>query len=172
MCIFDIIILLNLISNRSYIDLYQYPVFPILNFYDKNGKIIPRNFEEHIGFQTCCEECKKRKERFETLYKNEMEENDEEEELEDEDKGNNLTNQISYFNTRYSNIVYASNFMVRLFPYSFSCIELQGDGFDNPNRLFFAIENTFYNISSQQSDLRELIPEFFYLPEMFININY
>ena len=171
MCIFDIIILLNLISNRSYIDLYQYPVFPILNFYDKNGKIIPRNFEEHIGFQTCCEECKKRKERFETLYKNEMEENDEEEELEDEDKGNNLTNQISYFNTRYSNIVYASNFMVRLFPYSFSCIELQGDGFDNPNRLFFAIENTFYNISSQQSDLRELIPEFFYLPEMFINNN-
>ena len=171
MCIFDIIILLNLISNRSYIDLYQYPVFPLLNFYDKNGKYFPRNFEEHIGFQTCTEECKKRRERFELLYKNEMEDNDEEEEIEDENEGNKLTNQISYFNTRYSNIVYASNFLVRLFPYSFSCIELQGDGFDNPNRLFFQIENTFYNISSQQSDLRELIPEFFYLPEMFMNIN-
>jgi len=174
MCIFDIIMLLNLISNRSYIDMYQYPVFPLLNFYDKNEKYIPRNFEEHIGFQIGSEECKKRKERFEILYKNEMEENDEEEENEgvDEDDEDKLMNQPTYFNTRYSNIVYASNFMVRLFPYSFSCIELQGEGFDNPNRLFFAIKNTFYNISAQQSDLRELIPEFFYLPEMFMNINF
>ena len=62
--------------------------------------------------------------------------------------------------------------MIRLFPYSFCAIELQGSGFDDPNRLFFSIEHTFYNISSQKSDLRELIPEFFYLPEMFININY
>ena len=61
--------------------------------------------------------------------------------------------------------------MIRLFPYSFLAIELQGNGFDNPNRLFFSIEDTFYNISSQKSDLRELIPEFFYLPEMFINFN-
>ncbi len=170
MCIFDIIILLNLISNRSYIDMYQYPVFPLLNFYNKSGKYISRDFQEHIGFQSKSEECRKRKKRFEELYKNEKQENEEEEENEDEGEGD-PTNQTSYFNTRYSNIVYASNFMVRLFPYSFSCIELQGDGFDNPNRLFFAIENTFYNISSQQSDLRELIPEFFYLPEMLMNIN-
>jgi len=171
MCIFDIIMLLNLISNRSYIDMYQYPVFPLLNFYDKNGDYFPRDFQEHIGFQTGSEECKKRKKRFEELYKNEKEEIDEEEENEEEGEGDTPTNQITYFNTRYSNIVYTANYMVRLFPYSFSCIELQGDSFDNPNRLFFAIENTFYNISTQQSDLRELIPEFFYLPEMLININ-
>ena len=171
MCIFDIIILLNLISNRSYLDLYQYPVFPLLNFYDKNGKYIPRDFQEHIGFQSGSDESKKRKKRFEELFKNEMEDK-EEEEIEDENEEDALNNQVSFFNTRYSNIVYASNYMIRLFPYTFSCIELQGDGFDNPNRLFFAIENTFYNISAQQSDLRELIPEFFYLPEMFMNINF
>ena len=61
--------------------------------------------------------------------------------------------------------------MARLFPYSFSYFELIEDGFENPNRLFFSIEQTFYDISSKQSDLRELIPEFFYLPEMFMNIN-
>ena len=61
--------------------------------------------------------------------------------------------------------------MIRLFPYSFCAIELQGDGFDDPNRLFSSIRDTFYNMSTQKSDLRELIPEFFYLPEMFININ-
>ena len=62
--------------------------------------------------------------------------------------------------------------MIRLFPYSFIAIELQGTGFDDPNRLFSSIEEAFFNMSSQKSDLRELIPEFFYLPEMFININY
>ena len=59
-----------------------------------------------------------------------------------------------------------------IFPYSFIAIELQGTGFDDPNRLFSSIEEAFFNMSSQKSDLRELIPEFFYLPEMFINLNY
>ena len=169
MCIFDIIMLLNLISNRSYIDLYQYPVFPLLNFYDKNGKYIPRNFQEHIGFQTGSEESKKRKERFEELYK--IEKKDIDEALKDKNEKDDLNNQISYFNTLYSSINYVTDYLVRLFPYSFCFIELQDDGFNNPNKLFFSIEKTFYNISSHQSDLRELIPEFFYLPEMFININ-
>ena len=61
--------------------------------------------------------------------------------------------------------------MIRLFPYSLCAIELQGIGFGNPNKLFNSIEETFNNISFQKSDLRELIPEYFYLPEMFININ-
>ena len=170
MCIFDIIMLLNLISNRSYIDLYQYPIFPLLYYFDKKGEYIPRNFQEHIGFQTGSEESKKRKKRFEELYKIELEEIDEKL-IKDENEGNTLKNQISFFNTHYSNIIYTTNYMIRLFPYTFSYFELQGDGFENPNRLFFSIEKTFYDISSKQSDLRELIPEFFYLPEMFMNIN-
>ena len=162
MSIFDSIIIINLISNRSYIDLHQYPIFPLLFFYDKNHNEIERNFKEHIGFQTKTEEGKKRKSSFKILYKSNKEEKEE-----DNDPDKN----IYYFNTHYSNIVYTSNYMIRLFPYTFCCIELQGDSFDNPNRLFFSIEETFYNISVQKSDLRELIPEFFYLPEMFMNIN-
>jgi len=61
--------------------------------------------------------------------------------------------------------------MVRLFPYSFCAIEIQGKYFGDPNRLFFSIEKTLLNISSQISDVRELIPELFYLPEMLINVN-
>ena len=76
-----------------------------------------------------------------------------------------------YFCTYYSNPVYTSNFLIRGFPYSFSCIELQGDGFDNPNRLFFAIDCSINNTLSQKSDLRELIPELFYFYELFINRN-
>ena len=156
---FDLILLINLISNRSYIDLNQYPIFPMIYFYDKNNKIIKRDFKEHIGFQSETDLQKRRKEIIIEAYKSNKEDEDIEE------------NGLFYFNSHYSNIVYTSNFMIRLFPYSFLYIELIGDGFDNPNRLFSSIEDTFYNISVQKSDLRELIPEFFYLPEMFMNIN-
>ena len=167
MCVFDIIMLINLISNRSYNDLYQYPVFPLLYFYNKKtGYSVNRNLKEHIGFQEITENSKIRKDLFLKVYKetvNEIKENTE----------NNSENNIDLhcFNTHYSNSIYTSNFLLRLFPYSFSSIELQGNGFDDPNRLFYSIDETFNNIATQKSDLRELIPEFFYLPEMFMNLN-
>ena len=167
MCVFDIIMIINLISNRSYNDLYQYPVFPLLYFYNKKtGYSVNRNPKEHIGFQEITENSKIRKDLFLKVYKetvNEIKENTE----------NNSENNIDLhcFNTHYSNSIYTSNFLLRLFPYSFSSIELQGNGFDDPNRLFYSIDETFNNIATQKSDLRELIPEFFYLPEMFMNLN-
>ena len=156
-CIFDIILMINLISNRSYIDLNQYPIFPLLYFYNKEYKIYERDLNECIGFQSQQNETKRRKEIFfETYY------------IFDKYQDNNS----HLFNTHYSNIIYTSNYMIRLIPYSFIAIELQGEGFDDPNRLFYSIERSFYNISSQKSDIRELIPEFFYFPEIFMNLNY
>ena len=160
-CIFDILLLINLISNRSFMDIYQYPVFPVLFFYNKEQKIIIRDFNQHIGLQQVIPESIKRKELFTKSYKESKKELDE----------NILDGDVFYFNTHYSNCVYISNYMIRLIPFAFLSIELQGDGFDEPNRLFFSIEKSFYNISSQKSDIRELIPEFFYFPEMFMNIN-
>ena len=61
--------------------------------------------------------------------------------------------------------------MIRVFPYSLASIEFQGDGFDNPNRLFFSINKTMENTLSQKSDLREFIPEMFYFPDLFNNKN-
>ena len=170
MCIFDIIMIINLISNRSYNDLYNYPVFPILYLCDKQKHtVVIRDFKEHIGFQENSEKSKIRKALFLKSYKENINEFNE--------NNYNVKNtlkvkdSIYYFNTHYSNNIYTSNFLIRLFPYSFLAIELQGSGFDTPNRLFYSLENTFSNISAQKSDLRELIPEFFYLPEMFMNIN-
>ena len=167
-CTFDIIILLNLLSNRSYNDLYQYPVFPLLFFYDKISinpnkySLVPRTLNTHIGFQTDTKSGETRKKLFINSYEMTKEEiND----------GISDIPEAYYFNTNYSNSVYTCNFLLRLFPYSFIAIEIQGDGFDDPNRLFYSIEHCFCSISSLSTDLRELIPEFFYLPEMFININ-
>ena len=162
---FDIIILLNLLSNRSYNDLYQYPVFPLLFFYDKNNNkysMVPRTLNSHIGFQTDTTSGQNRKKQFINSYEMTKEEiND----------GISDIPEAYYFNTHYSNSVYTSNYLLRLFPYSFIAIEIQGDGFDEPNRLFHSIEHCFYSISNLNTDLRELLPEFYYLPEMFININ-
>ena len=170
MCVFDIIMLINLISNRSFNDLYQYPIFPLLYFYDKQGNKTNRDFKEHIGFQENSENSKIRKNLFLQIYQETFNEVNENNHYESENK-DSIENELYCFNTHYSNSIYTSNYLIRLFPYSFSAIEFQGDGFDSPNRLFFSIEDTFYNISTQKSDLRELIPEFFYLPEMLMNVN-
>ena len=162
---FDAIIYLNLLSNRSYNDIYQYPIFPLLFFYDKennNYKLIERDLDKHIGFQSNTKMSEKRKKKiinsFE-LSKDEIE------------NGISQNENAYYFESNFSNVNYISNFLLRIFPYTFLVIELNGDGYDKPERLFDSIENTFYNISSNENDLRELIPEFFYFPEMFLNIN-
>ena len=94
-------------------------------------------------------------------------------ENEDLDEFNPLDNNQTPFlyGSHYSNPTYVSLFLSRIFPYSEILIEIQGEKFDIPDRLFNSLELTFLNASSQKSDIRELIPEFFYLPEFFNNIN-
>ena len=155
---YDILIYINLLANRSFKDLFQYPVFPM--FYDAINK--KRDMNKHIGFQSLDEQSKSRIELIIDSYKCAYED------YHDKNDSNNL---VCLFNTHYSNPIYTSNYLIRVFPYSLSCIELQGDGFDNPNRLFYSIDYTMNNTLNQKSDLRELIPEIFYFYELFINRN-
>ena len=76
-----------------------------------------------------------------------------------------------FFGSHYSNSTYISNFLIRLYPYSLINIGIQGNGFDIADRLFIKLKYTFNSSSKEKSDLRELIPEFFSLPEVFLNIN-
>ena len=158
---YDLLITLNLLSNRSFKDIYQYPVFPILY---KPIKIIgekERDLHKHLGMQELNEKSISRKEITEETYKSCNNSIDEEDE----------NNQKCLFNTHYSNPVYVCNYLIRIFPYSIISIELQGDGFDSPNRIFYSTQRTFENTLAQKSDLRESIPEMYYLPEMFENKN-
>ena len=165
---FDLLMYLNLLSNRSYNDLFQYPVFPVLFLFDKikenEYKLFDRKLNLHIGFQDSTEVSKERKNAIKRTYlslKKIYEESPNKKELEIP----------SYFSIHFSNCFCVNNFMIRIFPFTFLSIEQQGHGFDSSNRLFFSIENAFYQISSLKSDLRELIPEFYYFPEMFWNLN-
>jgi WD40 repeat protein len=110
-----------------------------------------------MGMLTINEDCIKRKKNFLTTYK-----------LTKQDE--NMAPYI--FGCNYSNPTYVCNYLIRLFPFTQICIEIQGTGFDTPRRLFTSIEKSFKNAISASTDVREIIPEFFYFPEIFLNINY
>ena len=42
---------------------------------------------------------------------------------------------------------------------------------DNPDRVFHSIHDSFVNALNDHADVREIVPEFFYLPELFLNSN-
>ena len=160
-----LLMLLNIYANRSYNDINQYPVFPwIITDYDSNilpnldQKNLIRPMEKPMGMMDFTEESKERKENYEMHWL----ENEKDSEMEDN---------YDRYGSHYSTSLYLTYYLVRVFPFSYIRIELQGKKFDDPNRLFNSLPNSFYNATTQKSDLRELIPEFFCFPEMFLNIN-
>ena len=168
---YELIMWLNFFANRSYLDLTQYPVMPwVLEDYtdplqkaDDEGM---RNYKYRdlslpMGMLTVFPESEVRKEMFIELYDTmKADENEQEEQM-----------KPYVYGSHYSNPVYVANYLTRLFPFSHIAIELQGANFDKPDRLFCSIQTSFFNSATQKTDLRELIPEFYYLPEMFRNLN-
>ena len=119
-----------------------------------------RDLKLPMGMLEINEESKKRKSGFIELYNTIKESKDEFE-----------GTSPHFYGTNYSNPIYVCNFLMRLFPFTHISIELQGNKMDDANRLFLSVVKSFNNSISQKTDVRELIPEFFYLPEMFLNIN-
>ena len=157
------LMIINFYANRSFNDINQYPVFPwILTYY--NSDEIPTSPDNKIrplgtpmGMLEFQDEAKERKESFLSTWALVENKND------DED--------FDRYRSHYSTSLYITYYMVRVFPFSSMRIELQGKNFDDPNRLFNSLSESFYCALTQKSDVRELIPEFFFFPEMFYNIN-
>ena len=169
---FEFLMWLNIFSNRSFNDLSQYPIFPwLLNNYKdpiqlklNEDENIYRDLSSPMGMLEISEESIKRKELFMETY--DTLKND------DIDTGEmDLSLKPYLFGSNYSNPIYVCNYLMRVFPFTHISIELQGNSFDNPDRMFLSVEKSFISSTSQKTDLRELIPEFFYFPEMFINSN-
>ena len=196
---------LNLIGNRSFIDLTQYPVFPwvISNYSDEkidNLENEIRKLNKPMGMLEIYEESKERKEIYEEVYETTkttflethpnfdynkfLEEGDKY--LEKYEKNKIINNEDNFglelnpleinqrpyfYGSHYSNPTYVCHYLMRIFPYSQILIEIQGDKFDNPDRLFCSLNQTFFNATTQKVDIRELTPEFYYLPELYNNIN-
>ena len=153
---YDILIIINIFSNRSYRDIYQFPIFPTIY----NWICQKRDMSQHIGLQEIYDETKARRRTIIKCYESKMDE-------ETKNKGE----EVYLFNIHYSNPAFTFNYLLRVLPYSFLAVEFQGDDFDNSNRLFYSIEKSLRSNLILKSDLREMIPELFYMVELYYNKN-
>lgn len=75
-----------------------------------------------------------------------------------------------HFGSHYSSPGIIFHYLIRLNPYTLGAKELQNGKFDLPDRLFYEFRDSYRCATEEISDVRELIPEFFYLPEICLNL--
>ncbi|KAJ7987343.1 hypothetical protein DPEC_G00325500 [Dallia pectoralis] len=164
---FEYLTHLNKHSGRSFNDLMQYPVFPfILKDYtsetlDLGDSTIYRNLNKPIAVQS-----KEKEDRYVDNYKY----------LEEEFRKGARDDdpmppvQPYHYGSHYSNSGTVLHFLVRMPPFTKMFLAYQDQSFDIPDRTFHSM-NTTWRLSSFESmtDVKELIPEFFYLPEFLVN---
>ncbi|NWH17524.1 LYST regulator, partial [Grus americana] len=164
---FEYLTHLNKHAGRSFNDLMQYPVFPfILSDYtnetlDLNDQSVYRNLVKPIAVQS-----KEKEDRYVDTYKY-LEEEYRKGAREDDPMP---PVQPYHYGSHYSNSGTVLHFLVRLPPFTKMFLAYQDQSFDIPDRTFHST-NTTWRLSSYESmtDVKELIPEFFYLPDFLIN---
>ncbi|KUI69161.1 hypothetical protein VM1G_04873 [Cytospora mali] len=154
---FHYLMLVNTMAGRTFNDLTQYPVFPwVIADYtsdelDLTNPASFRDLSKPMGAQTVSRQTD-----YMLRYSNLME-----------------VGEIPFhYGTHYSSAMVVASYLIRLPPFVQSYILLQGGSFDHPDRLFYSIEGAWKSASRDNgTDVRELIPEFFYLPDFLTNIN-
>ncbi|XP_025157452.1 neurobeachin isoform X8 [Harpegnathos saltator] len=153
---FEYLMFLNTIAGRTYNDLNQYPVFPwvLTNYETKELDLsLPSNYRDlskPIGALN-----PNRRIYFEERFQG----------------WEHDTIPPFHYGTHYSTAAFVLNWMIRVEPMTTMFLALQGGKFDHPNRLFSSIALSWKNCQRDTSDVKELIPEFFFLPEMLVNSN-
>lgn len=154
---FHYLMLVNTMAGRTFNDLTQYPVFPwVLADYtsaelDLDDPATFRDLAKPMGAQTPARAAD-----FQMRHASLAE----------------MGEPPFHYGTHYSSAMIVSSYLIRLPPFVQSFILLQGGTFDYADRMFFSIEGAWASASRDTgSDVRELIPEFFYLPEFLTNLN-
>lgn len=154
---FDYLMHLNALAGRTYKDLTQYPVFPwVLSNYESETLDLndPNNYRD-LSKPMGAQDEKRLKmyiERYQSL---------------DED----ATMKKFHYGTHYSAAGTVLFFLIRIEPFTTLSILLQDGKFDHPDRMFHSIPMTWRGCLTNPADVKELIPEWFYLPELFKNTN-
>jgi len=150
---------LNTIAGRSYNDLTQYPVFPAIiqdftsETLDLRNPATFRDLSKPIGALN-----PDRLQAFEAKYQDMVEIGD-------------PAMPPFHYGSHYLSAGIVLYYLVRLEPFTSLNIQLQGGRFDLPDRLFTSVKGAWDLSISNLSDVKELIPEFFYLPDFLLNLN-
>ncbi|CAL8363262.1 unnamed protein product [Lota lota] len=153
---FEYLMFLNTIAGRTYNDLNQYPVFPwVLTNYDSEelDLTLPGNFRDlskPIGALNP-KRAAFYAERYETW----------------EEEGTPPHHYTSLYSTADTTL----GWMLRIEPFTTFFLNANENKFDHPERSFSGIGRSWRNCQRDTADVKELIPEFYYLPEMFVNSN-
>lgn len=153
---FEYLMHLNTLSNRTYNDLTQYPVFPwVLKDYesktiDVNDPNVYRDLSKPIGALNPAR-LQQAIDRYECFM--------------------DPVIPKFHYGSHYSSVGTVVYYLLRLEPYTEYNIGMQGGQFDLPDRMFHSLPVTFNNCMTSLADVKELIPEFFYCPEFLKNLN-
>ncbi|XP_073197945.1 neurobeachin isoform X4 [Lepidochelys kempii] len=153
---FEYLMFLNTIAGRTYNDLNQYPVFPwVLTNYESEelDLTLPGNFRDlskPIGALN-----PKRAVFYAERY----------------DTWEDDQTPPYHYNTHYSTSTSTLSWLVRIEPFTTFFLNANDAKFDHPDRTFSSVARSWRNSQRDTSDVKELIPEFYYLPEMFVNSN-
>ncbi|KAL8857610.1 MAG: hypothetical protein Q9178_005775 [Gyalolechia marmorata] len=157
---FNYLMHINTVAGRTFNDLTQYPVFPwvIADYKSEELDLTdPRSFRDLTKPMGC--QSPERQADFRDRYQSFAE------------MGDHNAPPFHY-GTHYSTAMIVTSYLIRLQPFVQSYLLLQGGSFDHPDRLFYSVEKAWASASRENmTDVRELIPEFFYLPEFLLNPN-
>ncbi|CAG9785372.1 unnamed protein product [Diatraea saccharalis] len=155
---------LNGLGGRSYNDLMQYPVLPFVlaeysarvldltdpaSFRDLSRPMaVQRKHRERHYIDTYNDLAMARREGCSPL----------------------VARQAHHYASLYSNSGGVLHYLVRLPPFTELFLNYQDNNFDMPDRTFHSLATTWRLITNDSpTDVKELIPELFYLPELFHN---
>lgn len=82
-----------------------------------------------------------------------------------------LTMPPRHYATFYSNSAMVLWYLVRIEPFTSYHVSLQDGRFDRPDRQFHSVSEAFRGATTNDGDCKELIPELFYLRELYENTN-
>eukprot|EP01113_Clastostelium_recurvatum_P033194 TRINITY_DN4361_c0_g1_i1.p1 TRINITY_DN4361_c0_g1~~TRINITY_DN4361_c0_g1_i1.p1 ORF type:complete len:3468 (+),score=1121.67 TRINITY_DN4361_c0_g1_i1:47-10450(+) len=167
---------LNTLAGRSYNDLTQYPVFPwVLKDYtsdelDLTDLSVFRDLSKPMGALT-----ENRAEKFRERYDMWDPDGDEASIMgvgPPRDDGRPPHVPKFHYGTHYSSAAIVLYFLIRLEPFTHHFLKLQGGRWDQPDRLFHSLAETWYACSEGSTgSVMELVPEFYYLPDFLENRN-
>lgn len=76
------------------------------------------------------------------------------------------------YGTHYSGSGAVLHYLIRLEPFANLNFELQSGKFDHADRLFSDACSTWRSVKTNSSDVKQLVPEWFYSPQIFKNMYY
>ena len=167
--------MLNKYSSRSYNDLQQYPVFPWL-FHLYNSELLENN---KFNLLSSLQNNPKLNILKKLLYESFLRQFQYPISAQTEEKRKEIILRYEksffkfkcHYNSHYSTNAIIFYFLVRISPITEEHVKFQGDQFDKIERMFFGLDS-FLKVIDFLKDSRELIPDLFYLYEMYFNMNY